>query len=60
MTYSVAQDQTALSDAVWSESALFAYAILSETLLYEMFGYFPQTLNRKTTNNKFTIIQQRA
>ena len=33
-------DQT----AVWSESALFAYAILSETSLYEILGQLPFNL----------------
>ena len=31
-------DQIALS-GVWSGSALFAYAILSETLVYKILGY---------------------
>ena len=31
-------DQTALSGAVWSVSALFAHDILSETLVYEILG----------------------
>ena len=26
---------------VWSESALFAYAILSDTLVYKIVGYLP-------------------
>ena len=33
MTHSVDPDQTAPSEAVWSRSALFAYAILSDTLV---------------------------
>ena len=32
-------DQTAPSGAVWSGSALFAYAILSETFVYEISGH---------------------
>ena len=32
-------DQTAPSGTVWSGSALFAPAILSETLVYEILGY---------------------
>ena len=39
MANSVDPDQTAPSGAVWSGSALFAYAILSETLVYEILGY---------------------
>ena len=27
--------------AVWSWSALYAYAILSETLVYKILGYLP-------------------
>ena len=34
-------DQTAPTGAVWSGSALFAYAILSTTLLYEILGLVP-------------------
>ena len=36
MANSVDPDQTAPSGAVWSGSALFAYAILSDTLVYEI------------------------
>ena len=32
-------DQTAPSGAVWSGSALFAYGILSENLVFEILGY---------------------
>ena len=39
MANSVDPDQTAPSGAVWSESALFACAILSEILRYEILGY---------------------
>ena len=47
MTNSVDPDQTAPSGAVWSGSALFAYVILSDTLVYKILGhltylpYFP-------------------
>ena len=41
MANSVDLDQTAPSGAVWSESALFAYAILSETLVLEILGHLP-------------------
>ena len=37
MTNSVDHDQTAPLGAVWSWSALFAYAILSELLVYKIF-----------------------
>ena len=39
MENSVHPDQTALSGAVWSGSALFAFAILSETLVLEILGH---------------------
>ena len=32
-------DQTAPKGAVWSQSALFVYAILSETSMYKSLGY---------------------
>ena len=41
MANSVDPDQTAPSGAVWSASALFAYVILSETLVFEFFGHLP-------------------
>ena len=39
MANSVDPDQTAPSGAVWSGSALFAYVILSETLVFEFLGH---------------------
>ena len=36
MTNSVDPDQTASSEAVWSATALFAYVILSDTLMYKI------------------------
>ena len=39
MANSVDPDQTAPSGAVWSGSALFAYAILSETLVFKYLGH---------------------
>ena len=33
-------DQTAPLGAVWSRSALFTYGILSEILVFEIFGHF--------------------
>ena len=41
MANSVDPDQTAPSGAVWSGSALFAYVILSETLVLEFLGHLP-------------------
>ena len=41
MANTIDPDQTVPSWAVWSESALFAYAILSETLVNEIVGYLP-------------------
>ena len=34
-------DQTAPEGAVWSGSALFAYVILSESLVFEFLGHLP-------------------
>ena len=41
MANSVDPDQTAPSGTVWSGSALFAYAILSATLVYKILGHLP-------------------
>ena len=41
MANSVDPDQTAPEGAVWSGSALFAYIILSETLVFEILGHLP-------------------
>ena len=41
MANSVDPDQTVPSGAVWSGSALFAYAILSDILVYKILGYLP-------------------
>ena len=38
---SVDPDQTAPAWAVWSGFALFAYDILSETLVFEILGHLP-------------------
>ena len=38
MADSVDPDQTAPPGAVWSGSALFAHAFLSDTLMYEILG----------------------
>ena len=39
MANSVDSDQTAPEGAVWSGSALSAYVILSDTLVYESLGH---------------------
>ena len=39
MTNSEGPDQTAPEEAVWSGSVLFAFSILSETLVYEILGH---------------------
>ena len=44
MTNSVDPDQTAPSGAVWSGSALFAYAILSAILVYRILGHLPYSM----------------
>ena len=41
MANSVDPDQTAPSGAVWSGSALLAYVILSDTLVFEILGHLP-------------------
>ena len=41
---SVNPNQTAPSGAVLSESALFAYAILSEPLVYKILGHLPYNI----------------
>ena len=41
MANSVDPDQTAPLGAVWSGSALFAYAILSESLVFEILECLP-------------------
>ena len=41
MANKVDPDLTAPSGAVWSGSTLFAFAIWSELLLYEILGHFP-------------------
>ena len=42
MANSVDPDQTASSGAVWSGSALFAHAIFSDILVYEILGHLPK------------------
>ena len=46
MANSVDPDQTAPSGAVWSRSALFAYVILSDTLVFEILGYLLYNFNK--------------
>ena len=41
MVNSVDPDQTAPLGADWSGSALFAYTILSTTLVYKILGHLP-------------------
>ena len=41
MANSVDPDQTASLGAVWSASALFVYAILSDPLVYKILGHLP-------------------
>ena len=41
MVNCVDPDQTAPLGAVWSGSALFAYVILAESLVYEILGHLP-------------------
>ena len=41
MTYIIEPDLTAPSRLVWSGSALFAYAIFSDTLVYKILGHLP-------------------
>ena len=43
MANSVDTDQTVPSGAVWSGSALFAYIILSDTLVFKFLGHVPYT-----------------
>ena len=44
MANSVDPDQTAPLGAVWSGSALFAYAIWSDTFVYEILGHLQLSL----------------
>ena len=41
MANSIDTDQTASSGAVWYGSALFAYVILSDTLVFEILRHLP-------------------
>ena len=40
MVNSIDLDQISAEESVWSVSALFAYAILSETLVYEFLAIY--------------------
>ena len=52
MANSADPDQTAPSGAVWSGSALFTYAILSGTLVYEILGQLPYPQHMFTSWSK--------
>ena len=59
MANNVEHDQTAPSGAVWSGSTLFAYAILLDTLVYDILGHLPylycsSNLDSILPNTKFT------
>ena len=59
MANSVEPDQTAPSGAVWSGSALFAYAILSATLVYEILGHLPYLLRcMSMANGEFPVVDK--
>ena len=53
MANSIDPDQTAPSEAVWSGSTLFAYAILSEILVYEITRHLPHMFLLR--NNTFWL-----
>ena len=52
MANSVDPEQTASSGAVWSRSALFAYVILSETLVFEFLGHLQYTGHKLKKSRK--------
>ena len=56
MRNSVDPDQTAPSGAVWSGSALFAYAILSDTKVHKILGHSPYQWNYDTVRQNFEVI----
>ena len=58
MANSVDPDRTAPSGAVWSGSALFAYAILSATLVYEILGHWPYIFTAKKESFLKSIIRK--
>ena len=60
MANSVDPDHTAPSGSVWSGSKLFAYAILSDTIMYEILGIYCTTLGSRkkytpTGSNSFLL-----
>ena len=59
MANSVDPDQTAPSGTVWSGSALFAYAILSDTLVHKILGHLLYTILyfSMKTDDKYMYIQ---
>ena len=48
-------DQTAPSGAVWSGSALFAYVILSEILVYKILGQLPEAVSIENVACLFNV-----
>ena len=51
MVNNVDSDQHAPEGVVWSGSALFAYAILSDTLVYKILGHLSYYLCNSKSNN---------
>ena len=47
MANSVDPGQTAPEGAVWPGSTLFAYVILSDTLVFETLGHLPYSVKQK-------------
>ena len=55
MADSADPDQTAPGGAVWSGSSLFAYNILSATLVFEILGYLPYSKMKESPHNGSTF-----
>ena len=58
MANNIDPDQTGPSEAVWSGSAVFAYAIMSATVVYKILGHLPyfrcwDTLTLYLTSQKY-------
>ena len=56
MANSVDPDQTAPEGAVWSGSALFAYVILSDSLVLEILGHLPYFFVKKMPFRAITVV----